>query len=210
VKPFVILGASKTGTSTAVAAANSHPSVFCLFEGDFSRPAEYGRNSELTALLPNAAKLCGSENTFAACLERLDGDLRSNGWTFERFGTKVQGIRPDILPRLGKVSVLFLVRDVRLWAVKNRVIRDVMTARTTTNIVPFLVSYARYYLDSFLIENCLRLPLDRVLSTDLTVLPAALAKLLALPQAGFERWWQKAPAWKAIAPRMTKGFTGYA
>jgi hypothetical protein len=35
----------------------------------------------------------------------------------------------------------------------------------------------------------------------LSVLPAALAKLLGLPQAGFERWWQKAPAWKGVAPK---------
>jgi len=199
-KPFVILGASKTGTTTAVAAANSHPSVFCLFEADFSHAAESGRNPDLAALLPDSTSLFGRQN-FAAALRRVAASLAAKGWPFERVGTKVQGIRPDLLPALGDAPVLFMVRDVRRWAVKNRVIRDVMAARTPTNIVPFLIDYGRFFLDAFALENCRRLPLDNVLSTDLTVLPQALAKLLDMTQNGFERWWQKAPVWKTAPPK---------
>jgi hypothetical protein len=200
-KPFVILGASKTGTSTAVAATNTHPSVFCLFESDFSRDPGHGRNRDLCAVLPAAAALYGQGHPFADCLTRIHSLLEANGWAFERVGTKVQGIRPDLVPRLGDVPVLFMVRDVRLWAVKNRVLRDVMAAHAATDIVPHITAYARYYLDSFLIERCLRLPFDRVISRDIGMLPNALAELLGLPPAGFEKWWQQAGIWKQTAPK---------
>jgi hypothetical protein len=200
-EPFVILGASKTGTSTAVAVANAHPSVFCLFEADFSGAADHARNTDLANLLPEARPLFQSDQTFAASLMEIGARLDAHGWRYERIGTKVQGIRPDLLPRLGELPVLFMVRDVRRWAVKNRILRDVIGARTATNIVPHLISYARYFLDSFRLAHCIRLRLDDVLSTDATVFPRAIAALLKLPQPSFEAWWNAATAWKATAPK---------
>jgi len=200
-KPFVVLGASKTGTSTAVAVANAHPSVFCLFECDFSRAADYARNRDLVAVLPRAAAFFGGTRLFVDCLSDLEKDLAANGWRFDAIGTKVQGIRPDVFAHLGDVPVLFMVRDVRLWAVKNRVLRDVMGADAATNIAPFLAAYARYFLDSFMIERCRRLALDQVFSADLTIFPAAFSKLLEIPQDGFAQWWLKAPAWKTKPPK---------
>src|SRR5690349_19442249 len=138
-EPFVILGASKTGTSTAVAVANADRDVFCLFEADFSKAADHARNREVVDLLPRSAHLFQSGETFAACLTEIATQLATRGWPYERVGTKVQGIRPDVPALLGDVPVLFMVRDVRRWAVKNRILRDVMGARTTTNVVPHLV-----------------------------------------------------------------------
>lgn len=200
-EPFVILGASKTGTSTAVAVANAHPFAFCLFEADFSAAADHARNADLVRLLSEARPLFQSEKPFSVSLTEIGAQLAAHGWRYERIGTKVQGIRPDLLPRLGELSVLFMVRDVRRWAVKNRILRDVIGARTATNIVPHLVSYARYFLDSFRLAHCMRLRLDDVLSTDATVFPRAMATVLKLPQPSFESWWTAATAWKTTAPK---------
>jgi hypothetical protein len=200
-EPFVILGASKTGTSTAVAVANAHPSVFCLFEADFSRPPDHARNADLACLLAEARSPFQSGKSFATCLVEIGAELATRGWRYAYIGTKVQGIRPDLLPCLGEVPVLFMVRDVRRWAVKNRILRDVIGARTATNIVPYLVSYARYFLDSFRVPSCIRVRLDDVLSTDTAVFPRAMAALLGLPQSHFESWWTAAATWKTTAPK---------
>ena len=206
-EPFIILGASKTGTSTAVAVANAHPSVFCLFECDFSQSPDHARNAELTALLPAARPLFQSGKPCAICLLEIGAQFAARGWAYERIGTKVQGIRQDLLPHLGDAPVLFMIRDVRRWAVKNRILRDVIGARTATDIVPFLTSYAHYFLESFRLARCVRLPLDHVLSTDTTVFPKAMASLLKLPQSGFESWWTAAADWKKAAPKNYSDWT---
>lgn len=199
--PFMILGATKTATSTAVAVANAHPSVFCLYECDFTQPADDGRNLDLVTFLPGARPLFQQDQTFVQGLHALNEELVAAGWQYEQVGTKVQGIRPDIFAKIGDMPVLFMVRDIRTWAVKNRVISDVIEATPTTNAVPFLVAYASYFLSSFLVERCIRLQFDRLLSPDHTILPRAMADLLSLPQDGFENWWEKAPGWTSTPPK---------
>lgn len=200
-KPFAILGATKTGTSTAVAIANAHPSVFCLYECDFTQLGDESRNLDLTTFLPAAKPLFPSDEMFSHGLERLNGELRSKGWNYDWLGTKVQGIRPDLLPKVADMPILFMVRDVGIWATKNRVIGDIFEATPQTNVVPFLISYTSYFLDSFLVERCVRLPFDSVLCPDLSVFPRAVAGLLDLPQKYFENWGVKAAAWTGVAPK---------
>jgi hypothetical protein len=201
VQPFLILGASKTGTSTAVAAANAHPAVFCLFECDFSRPAREARNEELSQFLPDCVPLFESQQPFAESLAAVGAALARKGWPFDWIGTKVQGIRPDLLTRIGDVPVLFMVRDVRTWAAKNRVISDVMKAGQDTNIVPVLIAYADYFLQSFTLSTCVHLRLDDLSVGDKGALPRALAKLLGFPQESFAAWWEKADSWRRSQPK---------
>lgn len=113
-KPFLILGATKTGTSTAVAVANAHPSVFCLYECDFTRTWDSGRNADLTHLLPTTKRLFDNNSTFSDGLYQIHNELRSYGWDFEWIGTKVQKIRKDLIPTVADVPVLFMMRDVRV------------------------------------------------------------------------------------------------
>lgn len=199
-KSFVILGATKTGTSTAVAVANTHPSVFCLYECDFSRPWDSGRNADITRLLPATKKLF-QNSTFSDGFCQIDKELRYRDWCFEWIGTKVPQIRPDLLIKIADLPVLFMVRDVRTWAVKNRIITEILQASRQTNIVPYLAAFASYYLSSFLIANCIRLPLETTFEPSSTVFPDALSRLLDQPRKPFEQWWDKSVAWKKTAPK---------
>lgn len=200
-KPFVILGATKTGTSTSVAVANTHPSVFCLFECDFTRPFDSGRNADLTQFLPTTKRLFMSDMPFSDGLRQIDEALDSHGLSFEWIGTKVPKIRPDLLHKVEDIPVLFMMRDVRTWAVKNRVITDVLRAKQDTNIVPPLVSFASYYLSAFLIENCIRLPLEKTFEPTAIVFPDAFSRLLNEPRELFEKWWIRASSWKKTPPK---------
>jgi hypothetical protein len=171
-KPFAILGATKTGTSTAAAIANAHPSVFCAFECDFTQPDDDGRNRDLVDFIPEVQPLFESGESFAGCLRELNTQLLSRQWGFEWVGTKVSGIRCDLMPKVEGMPILFMVRDVRAWVVKNLV----MKADRRTNIVPFLISYAAFLLDAFLLERCSKLALDSVLfKEDMTLFPRAVA-----------------------------------
>ena len=200
-QPFVILGASKTGTSTAVAVATAHPSVFCLFECDFTQPLSYGRNKEIPGLLPEIAESWGLNRNFAENLALVATQLADRGWNFTHVGTKVQGIKPAILPHIEDIPVLFMIRDVRHWAAKNRVLRNVMAARGSTDIVPHIIAYTHSFLDSFLISRCQRFAIDRIFVSDLSVFPQSMSAFLGLPQNAFEKWWETAESWKKTAPK---------
>ncbi len=201
-QPFAILGATKTGTSTAAAIANAHPSVFCAYGCDFTQPADDGRNRDLVDFIPDVQPLFKSGESFAGCLRQLNTQLLSRQWGFEWVGTKVSGIRPDLMPKVEGMPVLFMVRDVRVWTVKNLVIAHVLKADRRTNIVPCLISYAVYLLDAFLLERCSRFALDSMLlKEDMGSFPRAVAGLLELPSNPFENWWMTTAVSKNVAPK---------
>ena len=187
----------KPGRLTAVAIANTHPSIFCLFEVDFSRDNSFGRNKEFQLAFPESAPLFGHEQTES--LAKLAQFLQVRGWEFDWLGTKIPGIRPELFA--ANCKILFLVRDVRHWAVKNRIIRSIYGEHGRSNIVPFLVAYADYLLRSYLAMECSRIRLDDVLGGDFSMFPSAVADFFQVPSDNIKEWWRKADNWIGMPPK---------
>lgn len=194
-KPFVVLGSRKSGTSTAVAIANAHSDVFCLYEVDFTQAPDLGRNADLVTFLPDARQLFGGGGTIADALTALGKMLTVRGHRFGHIGTKIIDRGPDLFARLG-CPALYLVRDVRTWAAKGRIVTNLIG---NANAAPVIAGYVTDYLATFLFPEIRRARLEELIH-DHASLPTSIAALLTLPNAGFTEWWTR-NEWRTAAPK---------
>lgn len=197
--PFLIAGAQKSGTSTVCAVANTHPAVFCLYETDFTQAPEYGRNAELIALLPETASLFSRPAAdVPVALEKVGAALAKRGHVFDFVGTKIAGLNADMFAAVG-TPMLYIVRNVRFWGAKNRVVLDQVGKDPNANVAPILVNYMSNFVRSFLYPNIVRVRFED-LFMDMSVLPNAMARLLNLNPEPFSAWWTKTD-WTKKAPK---------
>ena len=194
----MILGANKSGTSTACAIANVHVDVFCLYEIDFSRPASRRRNPELVALLPESEKLFESNCQLSITLEHLYDILVSRGYNLNFVGTKIAGLRPDLFSET-QTPTLYVVREVRNWAAKNRVITGQIGSKPGKNVVPAIAAYVSSFVMSFLYPHIKRVRFDDLFS-DVSSMPRSIADFFKLEKEVFVEWWNKV-AWKQELPK---------
>ncbi len=194
-QPFVILGSRKSGTSTAVAIANTPPDAFCLYEVDFTEAPDRNRNADLIAFAPEARALFGTGRKIGECLIALGEMLTARGHRFTRIGTKVIDRGPDFFAQLG-CPALYLIRDIRTWAAKGRVVVNVIG---NADAVPVIVSYVADYVATFLFPDIRRARLED-LTRDATSLPRDIAALLGLPMNNFTEWWTRTD-WRTQIPK---------
>ena len=123
-QPICVLGAPRCGTSTAVAILNFHPHVFILYEVDFGlAPHATHRNEEFVAWLPETESFFEQQN-LSESLRRCGEALGKRDFPFRSVGTKLLWLDRQRLAKLEDIPCLYLVRDPRTWAVKNRIIDE--------------------------------------------------------------------------------------
>ena len=194
-RPFLIVGANKTGTSTACAVSNTYEKAFCLYEADFSKPDDHGRNADLVKYLPECANLFAPKPDIPKCLQRIHVELETRGHVFDFIGRKIAGIRPDILSST-TIPTLMIIRDVRFWAAKHRVIADQIGKGDAT---PVITSYIATFIMSFLNPNVRRVRLEDSFR-DPNSMPNAIARLLGVENSFFCEWWNKT-SWTETSPK---------
>ena len=194
-KPFVILGSRKTATSTAVAVANTHPGAFCLYEVDFAQAPDLGRNTDLSTFLPETRVLFGTGRTTGECLSALGEMLADRGYRFDHLGTKIIDRGADLFAQLG-CPALYLIRDVRTWAAKGRIVTNLIGEASAA---PVIAGYVADYVATFLFPDIRRARMEDF-TQDRDALPRSIAALLGLPEAGFTEWWTRTE-WRTQAPK---------
>ncbi len=195
-KLALILGAPKTGTTTATAICNADPRSHFLFEVDFSRPSHAPRNLEIIQNFADAFKLFGAPPAHDVG-RKLGELLRANPGLEERFsaafGVKLPGIRPALLDANKDLPVVFTVRNIRTWLCKNTNI-ETFRAKDRKNIVPTAVAYTKFFLKSFERDNILRLRLVDLFRDDGTYWPRMLSGFLGIDYDEIKNWWEKRDA----------------
>jgi hypothetical protein len=194
-----ILGANKTGTSTATAIVNAHPRAHMLYEIDFAAPADCGRNGQFVSAYPNTAHLFSSGFGLSYVLAEVLRLNPSLSQRFDRaFGTKVPKLVADSLN--DEVATIFTIRNVRSWICKNSVIKEFLGDDVSSDIVPLMVKYTDLLLASFTHPRTLRLRLEDLFIGGGVRWTNAIGAFLDLETFEIENWWEKrAEIWAAGA-----------
>jgi hypothetical protein len=188
----LILGAQKTGTSTAVAICSADPASHVFYEVDFTAPPAFGRNQEFIAAFPGLADLFESDLSLKAALgEALRRVPEWNASATRVFGTKIPGLRPDKIAANRDLPLVLTVRDIRTWLCKNTVVRHYLQDDIDANAVPTAIAYAQFLLESFRHDRCLRLRLTDITRDGAAYWPQRMSDFLGLPMSEIKRWWEK-------------------
>jgi hypothetical protein len=208
-RPFLIVGAPKSGTSTAVAVANAHPDAFCAYDVDFSKSmSAAGREAELCAYLPEcAAAFERPAERLQESLAMVASALERRGFSYKALGVKVAALNPLIFTG-HRIPTLFVVRDVRTWAAKTRTIQQYLRS-PDDNAAALIASYVGAFVMSFACSHVQRCRLED-LYLDANSMPNAVAKVLALDAEPMRDWWTKTQ-WQTRPPKnYSSWFEGHA
>lgn len=155
-KTVFIHGLQKTSTSPMVALLNSHPDVCVLYETNLfeTRVSKYGNH--LLAGIPSARKFFFNTDTTAKPYQLLARHIQKEvGEKFAYFGDKLLSFDAR-LSQPEKNKVIYMMRDVRSWLVKD-LIRDLY--RTDIDCVSPSIEYLKYIMHAKTCQSamCVRL-----------------------------------------------------
>lgn len=194
INPIFVLGAPLCGTSTLVSILNAHPHAFVMSEVDFGLAVNKSHpNEEWVAWLPETEPLFGTANV-ANSLIRCGELLETKSFPFRSVGTKLRWLSQERMESLGSAPCVYIVRDPRTWAVKNRVQDEFYPQYFPdwrVNLLPPLAAYVSRLVYAHALPNRLLLRLEDVLGApDAAV--ARLAKFLGLEdgESRMREWWR--------------------
>jgi hypothetical protein len=187
-----VLGAQKTGTSTMVGILNCHPSIFVTHEWYIDRKmTKYGQKFFHFYKVPERERM-KKRKPVKTAFRNVVKVLGRYGHKYRYFGDKWPrlGTLSDIdrrIRQMKELRVIFMVRDIRTWLVHG-IIKHIY--KCEEDIVVPSVSYAYYFVKSFLLSQCLRIRME-----DMIALPedtvGDVSNFLDVGDRCMQSWWEK-------------------
>lgn len=156
-----IHGLQKTSTSPMVGMLNSHPDICILYETNLyeTRISKYGK--QLLKGLPTARRYFFSTDDTGKPYQLLKAHIsKETGEEFRYFGDKLLSFDAR-LSQPEKNKVIYMMRDVRSWLVKE-LIRDLY--RTDIDCVIPAIEYLKYIIHAKTNKHALCIRLEDLIS----------------------------------------------
>ena len=178
-----------------VSILNAHPHAFVLYEVDFALAADATlRNEEFVAWLPETEALFGQGDDVPAALSQCAERLAGRDFFFRAIGTKLLWLDDPRLAGLGESPCVYIARDPRTWAMKNRICDEFYPQSYPNwqeNLLPPLTDYVKRLVTASALPNRLIITLEDLLADS----PAMVARLAAFfdlqdCEILMRDWWQ--------------------
>lgn len=199
-----VQGVQKTGSSTLVAILNCLPEALLLYETGLARTLVSGYGSRLLEYVPEARRLFQNGIGFRDAYLELAEILESRfGIHYRWIGDKLIDLDPDRLKAVLGDPVIFTLRDIRSWLVKEQIVK---WYRTDLDVIPVAIDYLNYVLGSYRHAAARRIWLETMI-VDHSLVFRTLGDYLGIDLASAAaRWWEMDAGRKPGDP---KSFLGW-
>jgi hypothetical protein len=195
-----VQGVKKTGTSTIVGILNCHPEIFVLYETmlNNSMISKYG--NQILSRYPEARQFFRSNKDFGVSyLEFLSFLEKKNpSYRYRYFGDKIISIDPDKIRTNCKFKIIFALRDIRTWLIKEQIQGDY---RTDLDLVPATLDYLYYCIGSIRRPNSIRVRLENLVKHNQDEVNR-IARFLNVDLSAYtDHWWKKIDVFQEEDPK---------
>ncbi len=189
-KLLFVQGIQKTGTSTLVGILNCCPDVFLLYEARLNQALVSRYGNQILERFPESRKFFRHVTDLGRPYREFFDFIatRFPGHSFQYVGDKLIDFNVDLTDSCQQSKVIFTLRDIRSWLVKEQIVRYY---RTDLDVVPATIQYLHYLIGTYRKRDACRIWMeDLIEENDKTI--DRLGKSLDLDLAQWtDRWWER-------------------
>lgn len=185
-----IQGPEKTATSLITGILNCHPEIFILFENYLAQATITKYGNQVLERYPDARHFYRFEEDYAKPVNDFFSYLREKepDYNFKIAGTKINDLDPNVTQTGAAHKVIFTMRDLKSWLVKESVIKRY---RTDLDVVIPAMAYLRFVVGSAKYNHAFRLRMEDLIQENDKMLSVLSAYLGLSLQPHANNWWEK-------------------
>ena len=189
-KTLFIQGPEKTATSTITGILNCHPEIFILFENYVAqtRITKYG--NQLLERYPDLRQYYRYDEDYGKPLKEIYNHLskQDESFSYNIFGTKINSLDPGETQRAQNYPVIFTMRDIKSWLIKESVIK---IYRTDLDVVIPAIDYLRYIINTHNYRHTYKLWMEDLIEKNDEVIEGLSGYLSVDLKPHTNNWWDK-------------------
>lgn len=185
-----IQGPEKTATSLLTGILNCHPEIFILFENYLSQSTITKYGNQVLNRYPDARHFYRNEEDFAKPVNDFFNYLREKepDYKYKFVGTKINNLDPYVTQAGGPYKIIFTMRDIKSWLVKESVIKRY---RTDLDVVIPAMEYLQYVVKSAKFNHAFRLRMEDLIQENDKMISSLSDYIGITLPPHTDKWWKK-------------------
>lgn len=185
---LTITGAPKTASCSLVGLLNSHPEIFIFMEINLNSSLISHYAKMFLNKFPDARSIFRNIDTLETKYSEIHTYLKNKGYNYKYLGDKIVDLDTSFYHHLDNHKVIFTVRDIRTWIIKNSIR---ILYYTEQDLVPAAIDYCIYFLKSFLLPNVMHHRMNDMLHDNNKAIENLNGFLEMDLYPHVENWWDK-------------------